>query len=243
MSDARPRIGITCDFETITDRRGCPAPRYVLGEAYVEAVRSAGGEPWLLAHLEPERARSVLDLLDGLVISGGDFDIPPAYYGEEARPACGRTRVERSAFERALALGARARNLPLLGVCGGMQLINVAFGGSLYQDVSEREGCLQHSQPHDKRRPHHRVDLTPGSLLARLTGGAALEVNSTHHQIVRALGRDLVATGVAADGVVEGIEVAGARFVVGVQWHPESIEAPEHQAIYRGLVEAARERG
>jgi putative glutamine amidotransferase len=209
MSERLPRIGISCDFEAVNDCRGSPSPRYILQESYVTAVARAGGQPWLVAHLPPEQANSVLDMLDGIVLSGGNFDVPPAYYGEEARHVNG-TCEARSAFERALVLAAYERGVPMLGVCGGLQIINVALGGSLHQDVSEKPGCLGHSQPFDKRRPHHCVTIIPGSLLARITGCEVLQVNSTHHQVTKAVGRGLVATATATDGAIEAIEAVEA---------------------------------
>jgi putative glutamine amidotransferase len=239
MVERKPRIGITCDFETVTDRRGAPSPRYLLQEAYVLAVEGAGGEPWLLPHLPPDGVPSVLEVVDGLLLSGGDFDVPPAFYGEEPRKVVG-VREARSAFERALVLAARERDLPLLGVCGGMQILNVALGGSLYQDLSEKPGCLEHRQPHDKRQPHHEVHLVPGTLIAKLAGGDVIEVNSTHHQLTKRLGDGLAASGTAPDGVVEAIELPGARFFLGVQWHPEALQhLGPHAAIYRELVRAS----
>ena len=242
MAGFVPRIGISCDFETITDRRGAPLPRYVLPESYVVAVGHAGGEPWLLPHLAPERAVAVLAAVDGLVLSGGDFDVPPAYYGEESRRARG-VREQRSAFERALVQAALERGVPLLGICGGMQILNVALGGSLYQDLCERPGCIEHQQSGDKRRPHHAVTISSGTLLARLVGSLALDVNSTHHQLVKELGRGLVASATAPDGATESVEaVAGGAhpFLLGVQWHPEALQdSAANQAIYRGLVQAA----
>jgi putative glutamine amidotransferase len=234
-----PRIGITCDFETITDRRGAPSPRFIVPAAYVSAVERAGGDPILLPHVDPSRASSYLAILDGLVVAGGDFDIPPEYYGQTARPGLGKLLVERSAFERALTEAALAQDMPVLGVCGGMQLLNVVLGGTLHQDLAERPETGVHVQPHDKREPAHPVDVAPGSLLQRLTGRTRLDVNSTHHQIIHGLGRNVVATGVAQDGVVEAIESGQYGFALGVQWHPEVLRADEHLAIYRGLVEAA----
>ena len=235
-----PRIGITCDFETVTDRRGAPSPRFIVPSAYVTAVARAGGDPILLPHVDPERAAAYLELLDGLVVAGGDFDIPPHYYGEEPRPGLGKLLEERSAFEHRLLTLALQRDLPVLGVCGGMQLLNVVLGGTLHQDLSERPGTAVHVQPHDKRQPAHAVKVTSGSLLARVTGATTLAVNSTHHQIVNALGPGLTACGIADDGVVEAIEAPRHRYALGVQWHPEVLAAPEHGAVYAGLIEACR---
>ncbi len=208
------------------------------------AVEQAGGEPWLLPHLPPERVPSVLEVVDGLLLSGGDFDVPPSFYGEEPRHVHG-VREPRSAFERALVLAARERDVPLLGVCGGMQILTVALGGTLYQDLCEVPGCLQHQQPHDKRRPHHLVSVEAGTLLATLVGGGGdIEVNSTHHQVAKTLGAGVVASATAPDGVIEAVEARGPRFMLGVQWHPEALQhVPAHAAIYRGLVRAAAGEG
>jgi putative glutamine amidotransferase len=238
-----PRIGITCDFDAITDRRGTCSPRYVLQEAYVAAVEAAGGEPWLLPHLPPERAASVLGALDGVVLSGGGADVPPSFYGEELREPTRPCREQRAGFERALAREARRLDVPLLGVCGGLQILNVALGGTLFQDLGERPGSLEHRQPHDKRRPQHAVEVTAGTHLAHLVGPGELLVNSTHHQLVRLPGEGLQVSATAPDGATEALELPAARFLVGVQWHPESLtHDPRHLAIYQGLVRAAASR-
>ncbi len=236
-----PRIGITCDFETVIDRRGAPSPRFVTPAAYVTAVAAAGGDPIVLPHVAPERAEAYLAILDGLVIAGGDFDVPPRYYGEEPRPGLGKLLEERTAFEHRLLELALRRDLPVLGVCGGMQLLNVVLGGTLHQDLSERPGTGVHVQPHDKRQPAHDVKVATGSLLARVTGATSIAVNSTHHQVVNVVAKHLTASGVADDGVVEAIEGPHYRYALGVQWHPEVLNAPEHAAIYRGLVDASRD--
>lgn len=231
-----PRIGITSDFETVTDRRGTPSPRYVCSQSYVSAVVAAGGRAVLLPHEGP--VIDALDDLDGLLITGGDFDVPPSYYGETPRKGLGTLIESRSAIERDLCQAALERHMPLLGICGGMQMLNVVCGGTLYQDVSEREGTDEHQQPHDKRQPAHSVELASGSLLARIFDGSSLPVNSTHHQVLRELGKGLLATAIAPDGVIEGIELS-EQFAVGVQWHPEAIGDRSHLPLYRAFVEAA----
>ncbi len=240
MQPRAPRIGITCDFTTTTDKRGSALPQYVLHEAYVAAITRAGGEPWLLPHLDPESAPSVVAMLDGLLLSGGDFDVPASFYDEEPRHV--RNLCEaRSNFERALVLAAWQADLPLLGVCGGMQLLNVIFGGTLYQDLSERRGCLSHEQAMARHLPSHSINIRPGSLLARLTNTVKLEVNSTHHQLIKKLGTGVEACAAAPDGVVEAIELDTKRFMLGVQWHPEAFARElAHQSIYHGLVQSAR---
>ena len=234
-------VGITCSLDTIKDSRGVTNERLFVPRPYSDAVVAAGGEPVLLPVVEPGRAAAMIGQLDALLISGGGFDIPPAFYGESPRPLLGPLCEERSSYERALALAAIDAGVPVLGVCGGMQLLNVALGGSLYQDLSERPGALGHQQAHDKRQPHHPVTLAAASRLRGICGADHLDVNSTHHQAVREPGRGLTVAATAADGVIEAIELEGTGFVVGVQWHPESLtDRREHLAIYTALIAAAR---
>lgn len=232
----RPRIGLTLDMNA-------EGTRYDLPRAYADAIRDAGGLPLLLPFGAPADAAEVLDGLDGLVVSGGAFDIPPERYGDVRRDLCGPSRPERTDFEWALCTEALARDLPVLGICGGMQLLNVVRGGSLYQDVPDELGIEGHQQPPPKDAPTHPVEIAPTSLLARLCGPERLMVNSTHHQAVKAAGDGLRITAYAADGVIEAIESTDHAFALGVQWHPESLRhESRHLAIYRGVVEAAASR-
>lgn len=221
----------------------CEERRLFLDRAYVEAVIAAGGLPLIAPYGAPVEA--LLDVAQGVVITGGAFDIPPSAYGEEDRPGLGPPKADRTLFEWELLEGALTRGLPLLGVCGGMQLLNVVLGGSLVQDIpTEFPEALAHEQKTPKDRPSHAIHVEAGSLLAEAAGrvGGA-EVNSTHHQAVARLGRDLVVSARAPDGIVEAIEMPGA-FVLGVQWHPESlVEAlPWNQGIYDALVREAGRR-
>lgn len=235
-----PRIGITCDFEPATDPDGLTA-RFVSPAAYSEAVRAAGGVPILLPHTPPEQAAAVLAAVSALLVSGGDFDVPPEYYGEGPHAGLGKLVETRSSFERAVLELALARGIPVLGVCGGMQLLNVVMGGTLYQDVSERPDTGVHEQAHPKTRPQHSVDLQAASLVERCCGCAILQVNSTHHQLVHQVGQGLLASARAPDGVVEAIETSAGDFVLGVQWHPESLlDDPAQLGIYQSLVRAAQ---
>ncbi len=233
---SRPCIGMTLDFDE-------PTRRYQLQSAYADAVLAAGGLPVPIPYGDSSVAGAYLALCQGLVITGGAFDIPPERYGEARSPSCGPANVGRTDFEWALCEAALVGGIPLLGVCGGMQLMNVVRGGTLVQDLPADTGH-SHEQPEPKDRPSHGVEIVAGTLLASLVGGEPLQVNSTHHQAVKQPGAGVLVSARANDGVVEAIELPDAPFALGVQWHPEAVEPhhPRHLALYRGLVTAARDR-
>lgn len=238
LARTRPRVGLTVDGDA-----GEPAGggRYELKRAYVDAVVAAGGVPLLLPQA-PGLAAELLASVDALVVTGGAFDVPPELYGEARRPSCGPLRPERTAAELALLQGALQAGLPVLGVCGGMQLLAVARGGTLFQDLVCDAGLTGHEQPAPKDVPSHLVQVHHGTWLAALVGAGPLPVNSTHHQGLRSTGDGVKVSATAADGLIEAIELDGEVFALGVQWHPEAAarHEPRHAAIYRGLVEAAR---
>lgn len=231
----RPRIGVTLDLD---EARG----EYRLGRAYADAVLRAGGLPVPLPYGE-EAAGAYLALCEGLIVTGGAFDIPPERYGEARRPGCGPSKPERTACEWALCEAALAGRIPLLGICGGMQLLDVVRGGALHQDLLQDAGIGGHEQPPPRDVPHHRVAIAPGTLLARLAGPAPLSVSSSHHQAVRTPGAGVLVSARADDGVVEAIELPDLPFALGVQWHPERLAAsdPRQLALFRGLVQAAQD--
>ena len=232
---SRPRIAIPLDANV--------SGRYEQPRAYADAVARAGGLPLPIPFGDPSLAGEYLEACDGLLVAGGDFDIPPERYGEARRPGCGPSRPGRTAFEEAMIEGALGAGMPVLGVCGGMQLLSVVRGGSLHQHLPDDPG-VSHEQPPPKDVPSHAVEVTPGTLLERLVAPGTLMVNSTHHQAVRLPGRGVAVTGRAPDGVIEAIELEGLPFALGVQWHPEALAArePRQLAILAGLVRAAGER-
>ncbi len=236
----RPLVGLTADFSE--SEKGRPYRRHELRAAYADAVAEAGGLPVLLAQLDDTAlAGEILERLSALVLTGGDFDIPPAQYGEEPAPGLGPLKPERTSFERAALAAAEKRHLPVLGICGGMQLMNVARGGKLYQHLpAELHGTLAHEQAEDRRQPSHAVVVAPGTKLAQLLPSGEIQVNSSHHQGIRTLGRGLVASASSPDGLIEALEDPTARFWIGVQWHPELLtrSVPAQRGLFAALVEA-----
>lgn len=239
----RPNIGITPDWHEA--RPEAPFARYELKVPYAEAVLRVGGLPFVLPYSDdPTCVDAFLDRVSGLLVTGGAFDIPPAAYGEAAREGMGPLKEGRTTFETALMRAALKRNMPVLGVCGGMQLLNVVLGGSLYQDIHrEVSGAREHSQKHDRSQPQHPVEVRAGTMLADALGHGPLMVNSVHHQAVKRLGSQVVSSAVAPDGVVEAIESTAHAFAMGVQWHPEFMltSIPAHLGIYKAFVQRARE--
>lgn len=239
----RPSIGITPDLAEATAQD--PAA-YSLKLSYTEAVIRAGGLPFVLPHsTEWAVIEGLLDRVSGLVVSGGAFDIPPAFYGETPREGLGPVKVARTEFELALLRVALQKKTPVLGICGGMQLINVALGGTLHQDIkTELPSARVHQQTHDRSQPQHPVDVRDHTILADVVGRGQLMVNSTHHQSIHRVAEGLVVAAVAPDGVVEAIEREGEAFVMGVQWHPELMidSVPPNLGIYKALVARARDR-
>ena len=239
----RPNIGITPDINE--QRPDSPFPLYELKAAYADAVLRAGGLPLVLPYVDdPSCVDAYLDRISGLLVTGGAFDIPPESYGETAREGMGVQKLSRTAFESALMRGALKRNMPVLGICGGMQLLNVVLGGTLFQDISrEVPGAHAHEQQHERTQPLHPVEVKDGTLLAEALGKGQLMVNSTHHQAVARTGEQVVVSAAAPDGVVEAIESTHYGFAVGVQWHPELMinTVPMNVGLYRLLVQKARE--
>jgi putative glutamine amidotransferase len=200
-----------------------------MSQRYIATLTDAGAIPWLIPLIDDETLRGIYDALDGVFLPGG-ADIDPASYGSEPHPLCDKTDRERDRVELSLARWAIADGKPVLGVCRGMQLINLAAGGTLYQDLAQQmSGSIKHDYfPYggsNLRRDYlaHSVDVAPGSRIAGVFGGGELRVNSMHHQGVHELGDGLVSSATAPDGLVEGVESGDGRYVVGVQWHPEAL--------------------
>jgi len=232
----RPIIGVTMSLQRPASERSSEC--FALYRPYVAAVERAGGVAVGLP-AQPEAVADLLPILDGLLLSGGG-DVAPDLYGQACHPRTQRMDRLRDRFELALVREWVKADRPLLAICRGIQVLNVALGGNLIQDIADLvANSVVHQWSEGEAR--HLIRLRPSSQLARLLGGDQLEVNSFHHQAVGDLAPELEAVAWAADGVIEGVEMPGARFVVGVQWHPERMfEADARQLqLFIGLVEAA----
>ena len=235
-----PLIGITVDSEEPGAYSN--KPWFALRQNYCSAVTKAGGTVLMLPH-DLDAAERYADVLDGLVISGGNFDIDPALFGATQRHATVKTKDQRTAFEAAVTRAMLARDKAVLGICGGQQLLHVILGGTLVQHIPDAvPDALVHEQPNSRDEPGHTVAVAPGTLLHAIVGADELPVNSAHHQAAAHDGEGIVINATASDGVVEGIESAAYRFCLGVQWHPEYDISDGDAKIFRAFVAAAGPR-
>jgi putative glutamine amidotransferase len=212
---------------------------------YVESVRRAGGEPRVFDPLQDQPA-SVLGAVHGLLLTGG-VDIDPVRYGEERHATVTEIEPERDAFEFALLHAAREARLPVFGICRGLQVMNVAFGGTLVQDIeAQAAGILPHTVPVPPCAIAHEVWVSKGSRLwtlmqEKMVDADTCSVNSRHHQAIKHVASGFEVTATAPDGVIEAIECPDATFCLGVQWHPENFwRTGEFRPLFEGFIEACR---
>lgn len=238
----RPIIGISTSI--IIDSGGM-FPGYhrsYVNRDYVRAVLAAGGVPVMLPMTDDNDAvEAALSLCDGLILSGG-HDVYPLNYGEEPHRALGEVCPERDAFDYELYRLAKEKDMPVLGICRGSQIIATAEGGSLYQDLSQMDDALKHSQGHSPAMPSHHINVEKGSKLHEIVGEDRISVNSFHHQVVRDPGKSMTVTAKADDGATEAFENKDAKFVLAVQWHPEMMHAEDEHMfnIFKALVDSCR---
>lgn len=243
----KPIIGITTGEIINRDR---PWADYVLGQshAYSDAIVAAGGSPIILPIINDDAAiSSQLKILDGILFAGGD-DVGPAYYGEEPYDSVENSEA-RDSYEMKLISQAFARDIPILGICRGMQLINIARGGNMYQDIpTDLPNTLNHHRSsHEKNDAFlsHNLNVLPETVLAKILNKNNIQTNSRHHQAVRSVGAGLKVNAYAEDNIVEGIEDASAKFLVGVQSHPESLFSKAESAwfpLFQAFVKAAAQK-
>jgi len=237
----KPIIGITLDSEPAGG--WSKFPWYALRENYCGIVARHGGVPIALPH-EPALADAYLDQIAGLIITGGNFDVPPEMYGEATTSETVTTKPKRSQFEWAITQGAVKRNMPILGICGGQQLLNVILGGTLIQHIPDSfTNPLAHEQPNPRDEPGHDVAIVEGTLLHNIIGSTKASVNSAHHQAVGKPAPGAIINATASDGVIEGIEYPAHPFCLGVQWHPEFSITGADDAILTAFLKAAAHYG
>jgi len=215
-------------------------PWYALRENYCSSVSRFGALPMPLPH-ELELVERYLELLDGLIITGGAFDVSPELYGDSSQHETVVTKDRRTKFEYAITRGAIARKIPILGICGGEQLLNVVLGGTLIQHIPDTiKNALEHEQKNPRDQPGHEVAITSGTLLHRIVGVEKIAVNSAHHQAVAKPAPGMVVSATAPDGIIEAVELPSHPFCLGVEWHPEYFVTGADEKIMRAFVAACK---
>lgn len=241
----KPVIGITPDYNAGDKTRpGGREPTYFLRARYVRAIEDAGGLPLILPIMDDKSAiRQLADQLDGLLLTGSGPDLDPKLYGEKKQHRFKIMSEERAGFESLLAREAIDRELPTLGICGGMQLLNVAAGGSLYQDVKAQiKTKIAHQQKEAATELSHWVTVAEGTRLREIVKAPRLRVNSSHHQSVKKVAAGFVVNAKSEDGVIEGLELSGHKFLLAVQWHPEFLYTTDKvsRQLFERLLAASR---
>ena len=235
-----PLIGVTC----MTIEMESHSPRLGMSRSYVNALLRAGAAPVLIPHMADKAAlHSAYERLDGLLLPGGG-DVDPVHYGESRHVKCNEPSPERDDTELALVRWAMEGGVPLLAICRGIQVLNVALGGSLFQDIrAQVPGAERHAwHPNYPRdRLSHTVSLSPEARLTHIVGESTLPVNSLHHQSVKDIAPGLVTTGHSPDGIIEAVEAPEHPFAIGVQWHPEELAGSDRRAqrLFEAFVEAS----
>lgn len=237
MTKVRPMIGLLCAHEQ--EKRD----RWFVATAYIEAIIQAGGIPILIPYQPKEQIVQILQGLDGLVLPGGD-DIDPARYGEDPLIQCGAIDPLWDDLDLWAAGFALERNMPILAICRGCQVLNVALGGSLVQDIpTQIKGSIKHAQEAPRWYASHDISVQASSLLGSIWGQDPAKVNSYHHQSIGKVGKGLRIVASAPDGVIEAVESTEHRFVLGVQWHPELMTEhyPVAKRIFAHFIQASLE--
>ncbi|MBI3605064.1 MAG: gamma-glutamyl-gamma-aminobutyrate hydrolase family protein [Nitrospirae bacterium] len=242
-SPYQPIIGVTPDFNGKPSEFGGKEPTCFVRSRYLNAIWAMGGIPLVLPATDMKKAADLLlDRIDGLLLTGSGPDIPPSLYHEKQKYRFSLMDPLRIHFETALCRLAIKRQKPLLGICGGTQVLNVVLKGSLYQDIpSQIHTGTRHRQKEKASQPSHWVNIMEDSHLYRILGKTKIRVNSSHHQAVKKPGKPLKISAVSPDGVIEGIELPDHPFAIGVQWHPESLYQNNLHAkkIIRAFIKAA----
>lgn len=239
---ARPIIGFTLDYEEGgASGSYSKYPWYAIRDNYTASVARHGAAPIALPH-EVAMVETYLDSIHGLIITGGNFDVPPEMYGQKTTSDTVSTKPRRSQFEWAITEGALKRSMPILGICGGEQLLNVILGGTLIQHIPDSiKNPLAHEQPNPRHEAGHEVAIVANTLLYSIVGAGTLAVNSAHHQAVAQPAPGVIVNARAGDGVIEGIEYPAHPFCLGVQWHPEFSITKADDKIFAAFIAASQQ--
>jgi putative glutamine amidotransferase len=234
---AKPVIGIVLDLAQDGEKyRYSPKPWYALRTNYSDMVEQAGGMPILLPYNSDIGAQ--ISIIDGLLIPGCDEDINPKFYGQDIKSSRVRTNDKRASYELSLAKEALSKNIPVFGICNGLQIINVLLGGTLIQHIPDMyKSDINHEQPYPKCVPTHDIIIEENTLLSELTEARRIKVNTTHHQAIDRLADDLVVSARAPDGIIEAVESSKHKFLVGVQWHSEYKNSDLDENLFKRFVE------
>ena len=237
----KPIIGITLDWED-TPTYSSMHPWYALRCNYASVISKFNGVAITLPY-DLNAIDNYIAMIDGLMITGGDYDLDPSVYGETAQTQTREIKNNRTDFEMALIKAALAKNMPILAICAGEQLLAAINGGKLLQDIATfYPNALEHEQKHlniHMSQTSHSIKITPESLLHKIVQTETMEVNSSHHQAVKSVGPKMIISGVAPDQVVEAIEMLNYPFALGVEWHPEYLATNEDERIINAFIEAA----
>ncbi len=236
----KPIIGITLDEEIA--KSYSKFPWYAARKNYSQSIEKAGGVSVFI----PNNIKDIkyyLKLIHGLVITGGDFDIDPKLYGEKKKSSKVSIKKDRTEFEFKIAYQAFKKKIPILGICGGQQLINVMLGGTLIQHIPDSfDTKINHEQKNPRDQGSHSVTIKKKSKLFKIVKDTSMFVNSAHHQAVDKLGKNLIASAFSDDGIIEGIETSSNNFCIGVQWHPEFLIDKSDIKIFKSFIDSAKNR-
>ncbi len=235
----KPIIGITTD-DYLPERAPKYSENFILRKNYCSAVEKAGGVPIIIPY-SINLVNNYSNFLDAIVISGGNFDVDPSHFGEEINSHVIQTKPSRTDFEINIIKEMLGDNKPVLGICGGQQLLHVILGGKLIQHIPDEINTeINHEQPNPRNQPGHKVEIRKASLLYDIIGKSILDVNSAHHQAVKDKPDGVTLNAFAPDGVIEGIESKNYNFCLGVQWHPEFLVNDYDIKIFRALIDASK---
>ena len=231
----KPIIGISID--TGINKSYSQFPWYAVRINYINSILNSNGIPLMLPS-KPELANHYFNLVDGILLTGGDFDIDPTIYGEKKDKLVNHLDKPRTNFELKLAKLALKKNKPILGICGGQQLLNVALSGSLIQHITKTN--IKHEQTQSRDKPSHKVQINLKSKLYKIVKKEEFNVNSAHHQAIKKVGKNLNVNAIAEDGVIEGVELNNHKFFFGIQWHPEFFISNYDKKIFKAFVKACQ---